>query len=264
MHLQTKEDADMGGRRIAAIALSGALVAGGTGAAIAAVTKDDRNKAEQAILDDAAKRLGVSSDKLSDALSAARDAQLDKAVKDGDLTQKQADRLKELRRQSGSVLGGPMGALKLRGGGPHPFGRGHHGGRGLAGPRGAMIGDLAGALGLSTQKLREQLRDGKSVADVAKAQGKSLADVRSAVRAKAKTRLDKAVTDGDITRKQADARLERLTESLEHLDAKRGVLPRRHHRFDRGEMPARPRMRPGGMLPGDAPPEPVLPPGLVL
>ena len=250
----------MGGRRIAAIALSGALVAGGTGAAIAAVTKGDREKTEQAILDDAAKRLGVTSAKLRDALSAAQDAQLDKAVKDGDLTQRQADRLKELRSQSGSVLGGPMGALKLRGG-PHPFGRGHHGGR-LAGPKGAMIGDLAGALGLSTEKLFEQLRAGKSIADVAKAQGTSLDDVRSAVRAKAKTRLDEAVKDGDLTRKQADAMIERLTERLEHLGSKRGLLPRRHRRFGRDELPAPPDVRPGLFEPGAAPPEPVPPPGV--
>ena len=46
----------MGGRRIAVIALSGALVAGGAGAAIARVTKDDGKKAEQEVLDDAAKR----------------------------------------------------------------------------------------------------------------------------------------------------------------------------------------------------------------
>ncbi len=95
----------MSRRRIAALALSGALLAGGTTAAIAAVTKDDPNKTEDAILADAAKRLNVTPDKLRDALSAAQDAQIDEAVKAGKLTQKQADLIKEHRKRAGDVLG---------------------------------------------------------------------------------------------------------------------------------------------------------------
>ena len=258
----------MGGRRIAAIALSGALVAGGTGVAIAAVTKDDRSKVEQEVLADAAQRLNVTPEKLRDALSAAQDAQLDKAVKDGDLTQKQADKLKAMRKESGHVLGGPIGPLKLRGGrGLHMRGGApelhFRAGPDLAGPKGGVIADLADALGLSTQKLFDQLRAGKSIADVAKAQGKSLADVRSAVKASVKARLDKAVKDGDLTQKQADAMLEHLDDAVEHIGSRPGRMMR-HHRFGRGEMPAPPDMRPGAMGPGDVPPEPVPVPGVFL
>ncbi|HWC25268.1 MAG TPA: hypothetical protein VG474_01680 [Solirubrobacteraceae bacterium] len=57
----------MRARRIALFALSGALVAGGTGAAIAAVTNDDAGRSEQAIVDDAAERLDVSPEKLREA-----------------------------------------------------------------------------------------------------------------------------------------------------------------------------------------------------
>jgi flagellin-like hook-associated protein FlgL len=249
----------MGGRRIAALALSGALLAGGTGAAIAAVTKDDDKKVEQAVLADAAKRLNVTPEKLHEALAAAQDAQLDQAVKDGDLTQKQADKIKAMRKLSGSVLGGPAGGLRLRGGGPHVFGgRDFRGGPGLPGPKGGMIGDLADALGLSADKLFEQLRSGKSIADVAKAQGKSIDSVRSAVRAAAKARLDKAVKNEDLTQKQADKMLAGLDEALKHLDAKRGLLPRRHRHLD-GEMPPVPDVRPGSLKPGDAAPELVAP-----
>jgi hypothetical protein len=262
----------MGGRRIAAIALSGALVAGGTGVAIAAVTKDDERKAEQAVLDDAAKRLGVTPDKLRDALSAAQDAQLDQAVKDGKLTRKQADAIKERREQSGSVLGGPRIGKRFHPGGPHLRFRGGHG---AGGPKGAMIGDVASALGLSTDKLFEQLRDGKSIADIAKAQGKTLADVRSAVTAKAKTRLDKAVKDGDITQTQADDVLEQLDDRLADLGTRRGLLPRRHRHLRgdrppmpelrRGDRPPMPELRPGGLeLPGDVPPQPVPVPGVFM
>ncbi|CAN5128454.1 hypothetical protein BH20ACT16_BH20ACT16_15820 [soil metagenome] len=94
----------MGTRRIAAIALSGALVAGGAGAAIAAVGKNGGKQAEQAVLEDAAKRLDVTPEKLREALGAAREAQIDEAVKAGRLTQKQADEIKAARAKSGRVL----------------------------------------------------------------------------------------------------------------------------------------------------------------
>ena len=233
-------------RRIAALAVSGALIAGGAGAAIAAVTKDDANKTEQAILDDAAKRLDVTPDKLRGALSAAQDAQLDQAVKDGDLTQKQADAIKQARKASGRVLAGPglrggpgpHGVLKLRGGpGGHHFGL-----------RGDLFADLAKALGTTQAKLKEQLRDGTSVADVAKANGKSLADVRSAVKAATKTRLDKAVEDGDLTRKQADALLERVEDHVTAIGSGKGLRLRRHH--PRDGAPPLPAPRPGSFMPG--------------
>jgi flagellin-like hook-associated protein FlgL len=252
----------MGGRRIAAIALSGALVAGGTGAAIAAVTKnDDRKKVEQAVLDDAAKRLDVTPEKLRDALSAAQDAQIDQAVSDGKLTQEQADKIKAARKESGSVLGGPPGGPHLRGGPGRFGGKEFHIGPGLAGPKGGLIGDLADAVGLSADKLVQQLRSGKSIADVAKAQGKSLDSVRSSVKSAAKARLDKAVKNDDLTQKQADRMLEGLDEVLKNLDAKGGLMARRHRHL-RGDMPPMPPLRPGSLLPGEAVPELEPPPGV--
>ena len=240
----------MRSRRIATIALSGALIAGGTGAAIAAVTKDDAQKTEQAILDDAAKRLDVTPDRLRDALAAAQDAQLDQAVKDGDLTPKQADAIKQARKQSGHVLGGPgphggpgmRGGMKLHPGpafpGPHAFG-----------VRGDLLADVAKALGTTQDKLMEQLRDGRSIADVAKANGTPLTDVRAAVTAAMKTRLDKAVKDGDLTRKQADRILDRITEKVTAIGSAKGLRMRRHHHF-RGRPPAG-APRPGSFMPGE-------------
>lgn len=220
----------MSSRKIAAVAVCGALLAGGAGVAVAAVTKSDR---EQAIIDDAAKRLDVTPEKLSEALSAARDAQLDKAVKDGELTQKQADAIKARRKQSGRVLGGggPGGPRGPRGGG-------HRGG---LGPRGALGADLARALGINEASLHEQLRAGKSVADIAKAENKSLATVKSAVRAAAKTRADKAVKDGDITQAQADRMLEHFDEAFDRLGERRG----RHRGGQPSPAPADPDAQPG-------------------
>jgi uncharacterized protein (DUF433 family) len=233
----------MNARRIAALALAGGLLAGGTGAAIAAVTKDDGKQAEQAVLNDAAKRLNVSPEKLRDALSAAQDAQLDQAVKDGTLTQKQADAIKARRKQSGRVLGGPFG-------GPPGFFRDHGPGFGPhGGARGVIFPDLAKALGLTRAQLFEQLRDGKSIADIAKANGKSLDDVRAAVKADAKQRADKAVKDGDLTQAQADEMLAHLDDALDHLGDARPPMFRGHHRTG-GPDGGPPDMRPGMFAPG--------------
>src|SRR3954463_8742574 len=98
-------------------------VAAGGGAAIAATSGDDHKKTEQAIIDDAAQRLNVSPEALRSALGAAEDTQLDQAVKDGKLTQEQADAIKNRRQQAGDVLGGPGVGVP---GGP--------GGRGFGGP----------------------------------------------------------------------------------------------------------------------------------
>jgi len=243
----------MRARRLAALALSGALVAGGTGVAIAAVTKHDAKKSEQAVLDDAAKRLSVTPEKLREALSAAQDAQLDQAVKDGDLTRKQADAIKAARKDSGVVLGpglrgprlhGPDEVLKLRGAkGPHPR---------AYGMRGDLFDDIAKALGTTKEKVLEQLRDGKSIAEILKANGTSVADVRAAVKAAMKTRLDKAVKDGDLTRKQADQILDNVDEKVAAIGSGKALRLRggRHHHPFGGKPPAG-APRPGAFVPGE-------------
>jgi len=226
----------MSARRITAIALTGALVAGGTGAAIAAVSKDDDDKAEQSVLNNAAKRLSVTPQALRDALSAAQDDQLDQAVKDGLLTQKRADAIKAQRKRDGRVLGGPFGKPGVRGfgpGGPRGHGLPYHIGGHM------LFDDVAKALDLTAAKLFEQLRAGKSIAEVAKAKGKSLDDVRSAVKAAAKTRADKAVKNGDITQQQADAMLSRLDDAVQNLDRAKPL-------FRRGSRDRPPRLRGGG------------------
>jgi hypothetical protein len=195
--------------RIAAIAAAGALAAAGTGVAVATTRSDDAKEREQAVLSDAAKRLDVAPSELRDALSKAEDAQLDADVKAGRLTREQADAIKERRKQSGTVLG-PGGR------GDHHFGgpgfRGHHGG----GPF-EITEAAAKALGITEDQLWERLRDGKTLEQIAKAEGTSLDAVEKAIAASLKERFDKAVKDGDLTREQADEMLQHLTERLDDL-----------------------------------------------
>src|SRR3954451_3263385 len=124
-------------RRTAVLVLTGVALAAAGGGAIAATQADP----EKSIIEDAAKRLNVTPKALRDALSEAQQAELDKAVKTGKLTQEQADRIKEHRLDEGHVLGGPGCGPRFGGpgrpGGPGPGpgpgrGRFDHGGPGAS------------------------------------------------------------------------------------------------------------------------------------
>jgi predicted DNA-binding protein (UPF0251 family) len=183
-----------------------AALAGGTAGAVAA-TSDDK-QAEQTVLSDAAKQLGVSADDLRAALSKAEDAQIDAAVKAGRLTQAQADEIKQHRQADGTVLG-------FGHGGPGP---GDRGGPGHGGPGGRFVfDDAAKAIGISEETLFSRLRDGKSLAAIAKAHGKTLADVKAAVKKAATARLDADLKAGRITQAERDEEVGELDEELQHL-----------------------------------------------
>jgi hypothetical protein len=148
----------------------------------------------------------VTPEELRSALRAGQAAQLDQAVKDGTLTQKQADEIKKRQQDSGLVLGGGPGG---RGG--------HHGGPGGRGGGREMGADVAKALGLTQAELREQVQDGKTIAEIAKAKGKDLNDVKGAVKQAAVARLDAKVKSGDITKAQRDEMAEHLDEHIARL-----------------------------------------------
>jgi polyhydroxyalkanoate synthesis regulator phasin len=194
----------MKAKRLVVLTAAVLTAAGGTGAALAVTRSDNAKQTEQAVLSDAAKRLNVSPSDLHDALAAAEDAQLDQLVKDGKLTQEQADAIKARRKESGLVLGfGP--------GGPPMFM--HHG----FAVRFELFDDIASAIGISRQQLFAQLRDGKSLADIAKAHGKSLDDVKSSVRAAVKKQLDPAVKEGKLTQAQEDDILSHVGDMIDHF-----------------------------------------------
>lgn len=169
---------------------SAALAIAGAGGAVAA----DRltPKAEsQAVLNDAAKQLGVTPDKLNAALTQALKNRLEAAVEDGRLTQEQADAMKQ--RIDGGAL--PFFA------GPG-FGRGHSEHRLRGG--GGHLTAAATYLGFTVEQLRTALVGGDSLADVAKDKGKSVDGLVTALVADEKKRLADAVADGRLTDAQRD------------------------------------------------------------
>jgi polyhydroxyalkanoate synthesis regulator phasin len=178
--------------KLTMLAAAGAAVAiAGGGAAVAATGALSPEEESQAVIDDAAQQLGVEPNALSDALKDALKARLDAAVADGRLSQEQADELKERIDSGDSPL--VFGGLGLRG-----FGHVGHFGH-LAGLDGA-----ASYLGLTEAELRAELEDGKSLADVAKAEGKSVDGLVQKLVDSASDRLDQAVEDGGLTRARAD------------------------------------------------------------
>ena len=181
-----------------------AVAALGGGTAVAVAATDGPKAVEQAILSDAADELGVTADELRSALADAEDAQLDAAVKAGDLTQEQADEIREHRADEGTVLGI---------GGPHGGPPGMHHGPGGPGP----MEDVAKALGITEEQLFERLEDGKSLSAIAEAEGRTLAEVSEAVEKAMTERLDADVEAGRLTDARRDEMLEHLDEMVEHI-----------------------------------------------
>jgi ribosomal protein S20 len=176
----------------AAVAL---LVAGlGAAGAIAASRILSPGDESKAVIDDAAAQLGVKPQALSDALTQALENRIDAAVDAGRLTKDQADELKKRLAGDFPLLLGP-GRLGERG-----FGHGFR-----LGPEGhfEILGAAASYLGLSEAKLREALEDNKTLAQIAKEQGKSASGLVQALVNAEEKRIDEAVADGRITKGQA-------------------------------------------------------------
>ena len=176
-----------------------ALAVGGTGAGIAATKLGSNPSAEsKAIVDDAAKQFGVQPSALSGAIKKALTARVDAAVAAGRLTKEQGAELKARIASDDFPLFGPPAF-----GGGH---FGHHGGPGL---------DAAAKyLGLTEAKLRTELESGKTLAQVAKAQDKSVDGLIAALKADAKQKLDAAVKAGRLTQAQETRMLADLDQRL--------------------------------------------------
>ena len=225
---------------------TGLAIVAGAGGAVAATTKKDNER--KAFLNDAAKRLNVTPEQLTKALQGAFLDRLDAAVKAGRISKAQADAIKKRVQQGGGVpfLGGP---------GPRG-GRffGHRGGPFLAG-----LDAAAKYLGLTDAQLRDRLESGKSLAQVAQDQSKSVDGLKAALKTAAKTKLDAAVTAKRLTSEQEQRILSDLDNRLDDLVQNKGG-PR--HRFDGpGGRPGRPGPPGPPGPPGEPAPPPWGPPG---
>jgi len=131
--------------------------------------------------------LGLSQEDVKEAMGAV----LEEKVADGTLTQEQADRMMEWL--DGEV-GMRMGKFGRRMG---DFG---------------MFEDICELLGLSPEEFREQLRGGKSLAEILEEQGVDREELHEAILAGVTERIEEKVADGTLTQEQADRILERIDE----------------------------------------------------
>ena len=96
-----------------------------------------------------------------------------------------------------------------------------------AGVRASHFGAaVASYLGLTRAELRTQLRSGKSLAQIATAQGKTVAGLKAVILAEAKARLDRAVTAGTLTAAQEQTLLAKLAAHIDDLVNRTGPPPR--------------------------------------
>jgi hypothetical protein len=176
-------------KRMKLVAGAGAALAvAGAGAAIAANGSTPQGES-QAVVNDAAKQLGVTPAKLSDALEQALANRIDAAVTAGTLTEAQGKELKaQIQAGTFPLFGGPG----FGPGGHHVRMFGHH------------LDAAASYLGVTETALRASLESGKTLAQVAKEQDKSVDGLVSALVADEKKELDAAVTAGRLTKAQRD------------------------------------------------------------
>jgi ribosomal protein S20 len=146
-----------------------------------------------------AQEQGVDVQTVIDAMVADATAHIDQAVQEGKLTADQANERKSNLQERITKL--------VNEGKPKGEGRGH----------GPKLDAAAKALGVSTDELRQQLRDGKTIAQVADARNVDKQKVIDAMVKDAEEHLDQAVKDGKLTADQANERKSGLKDRITSL-----------------------------------------------
>jgi len=183
------------------------LAAAGGGVAVAASGNNSPSAESKAVIDDAAKQLGIPSSKLSSALKKALDDRVDAAVAAGRITKAEGDAIKQrIAADDFPLVGGGF----HRGGG-----FGHFGGLDAA----------ATYIGISEEQLHTALEGGKTLAQVAKDHGKTADGLIAALVADVKQHIDQAVSAGRITRAQADQMISGLKDRITNLVNSTGPGP---------------------------------------
>jgi hypothetical protein len=173
---------------------AGGLAAAGAGGALAASQSTSPKAKGQALVEDAAHRLGVTPTALSRALKQASEDRVDAAVAAGRLTKREGEALKQHLSSGGFAL--PLGA-PIHDHGPKPG-----------------LDAAASYLGLSATQLSSRLESDKSLAQIAEARGKSVDGLIAFLVAHARTHLDAAVKAGRITKTQESALLAGLEQRI--------------------------------------------------
>lgn len=177
-----------------------------TTAAPGASTKTAKNPYREAFKKALAAKLGVDESKLDTAYSGAVSDVVDQAVKDGKLTQAQADKIKANAAKNGfqgAAFGNKANAKQKV--------------EKLKGIAKTELEAAAKALNTTSDDLRTQLKAGKTIAEVAQSKNVDIKTVEKAMLDAFKAQLDTRVKDGKITQAQADKALQNATRRIDKL-----------------------------------------------
>ncbi len=136
-----------------------------------------------------AQKLGTTVEKLQQAMTDARKEAADQSVKQGLLTQAQADRMLQRTQGVGTLFG--------------PFGRGALGSASTSVAQ-AELDAAAKALGMTSTDLTTALQ-GKTLLTLAQEKNVDVTKLRTAIADAEKAAIDQAVKDGKLTQAQADS-----------------------------------------------------------
>jgi polyhydroxyalkanoate synthesis regulator phasin len=190
-------------RRIAVVALAIVLVGTAVvGSGIGLAVAQGEDGPVQTFLARVAEKLGIGEDELRSAMTEAQEDIIDEQVAEGRLTAEQGERLKERIEEKGLL--GPFDRFAIRG---HVRGQ----------VRGLTVEAAAAVLDMEAEDLLDEVRDGKTLAEVAEAQGMSADKFTQALLSEVKTQLDALVADGKLTEEQANAILERTEENIDAI-----------------------------------------------
>jgi polyhydroxyalkanoate synthesis regulator phasin len=203
---------------VAVVAVSGA------GAAVAATKLGSPEEESRAVVNDAARELGVSPERLTNALKTGLKNRIDEAVEAGRMTKAEGDRLKARIDEGGLPFLAPVGRR-----GPHGPGGGMH--RDFRFHHFRKLETAAKYLGMTETALHNALRDGKTLAQVARDRNKSVDGLVDALVTESRKRIDQAVEDGRLTRAEADEFVAGLRERI--TDRVNGRFPRLRGHFRR-------------------------------
>jgi hypothetical protein len=194
-------------QRIMVIGTAVAAVAAISGTALA----HESTAVGNSFLGDFARHLGVTPAKVREAYQATVIDRIEAAVKAGRLTRAQADAIEaRVKSHEGGpfLFGAPNHGFDHR-----PFD--HHDGSQQHGP--SSFDAAATYLGVSQDALHKALASGKTLAQVAKANGKTVPGLEAAMTASFKTHLADAVKAGRLTKQQAARFTQAFTAHLDDL-----------------------------------------------
>jgi polyhydroxyalkanoate synthesis regulator phasin len=148
-----------------------------------------------------ASQLGVTAADVDAAFRGAKLDMVDEAVASGKITAEQAAQLKARIEEAGACWRPLVRPAQAR----------------LALAKGLVVHAAAETLDMTPRELIAELRDCKSMADVAAEQGMSSDDLKTGILTDVEKHLDQAVARGRITEERADEALQKLTDNIDEI-----------------------------------------------